>query len=65
MLFESMLDTVLYARDRFLKPGGLVKPGIANLGTRRHPVEAEGCGPSPCARRAVRVCRGGHASSAR
>lgn len=50
---------------RFLKPGGLVKPGIANLGTRRHPVEAEGCGPSPCARRAVRVCRGGHASSAR
>ncbi len=26
LLFESMLDTVLYARDRFLKPSGVVLP---------------------------------------
>lgn len=25
LLFESMLDTVLVARDRFLKPGGCGK----------------------------------------
>jgi len=29
LLFESMLDTVLHARDRFLKPGGAVLPDVA------------------------------------
>ena len=29
LLFESMLDTVIVARDRFLKPGGAVLPDIA------------------------------------
>lgn len=31
LLFESMLDTVLYARDRFLKPGGAILPDIATM----------------------------------
>jgi len=31
LLFESMLDSVLLARDRFLKPGGAVLPDVANL----------------------------------
>jgi protein arginine N-methyltransferase 3 len=31
LLFESMLDTVLCARDRFLKPGGAVLPDIATM----------------------------------
>ena len=31
LLFESMLDTVLVARDRFLKPGGAVLPDIATI----------------------------------
>lgn len=31
LLFESMLDTVLHARDRFLKPGGAVLPDIATF----------------------------------
>ena len=31
LLFESMLDTVLVARDRFLKPGGAVLPDIAAI----------------------------------
>jgi protein arginine N-methyltransferase 3 len=26
LLYESMLDSVLHARDRFLKPGGLIAP---------------------------------------
>ncbi|DBB07799.1 hypothetical protein WJX82_004343 [Trebouxia sp. C0006] len=31
LLFESMLDTVLYARDRWLKPGGAILPDLASL----------------------------------
>jgi hypothetical protein len=26
LFYESMLDTVLYARDKWLKPGGLMFP---------------------------------------
>ena len=26
LLYESMLDTVLYARDKYLNPGGLMLP---------------------------------------
>lgn len=31
LLYESMLDTVLFARDKWLKPGGLIFPDKANL----------------------------------
>ena len=31
LLYESMLDTVLEARDRYLKPGGLIFPDSATL----------------------------------
>ena len=31
LLYESMLDTVLEARDRYLKPGGLIFPDHATL----------------------------------
>jgi len=31
LLHESMLDSVLCARDRFLKQGGMMLPGIARL----------------------------------
>ena len=31
LLKESMLDTVLIARDRFLKPGGAAGPDLASL----------------------------------
>ncbi|KAI8443794.1 protein arginine N-methyltransferase [Phakopsora pachyrhizi] len=31
LLYESMLDTVLLARDRYLKPGGLMFPDTATL----------------------------------
>lgn len=31
LLFESMLDSVLVARDRFLKPGGAILPDMASL----------------------------------
>ena len=31
LLYESMLDTVLYARDRYLAPGGLLFPDKATL----------------------------------
>jgi protein arginine N-methyltransferase 1 len=31
LLYESMLDTVLYARDRWLAPGGLIFPDTASL----------------------------------
>jgi len=26
LLYESMLDSVIYARDKYLKPGGLMLP---------------------------------------
>lgn len=29
LLFESMLDTVIYARDKWLRPGGLIFPDRA------------------------------------
>ena len=31
LLYESMLDTVLVARDRFLKPGGALLPDVATF----------------------------------
>jgi protein arginine N-methyltransferase 6 len=31
LLYESMLDSVLFARDRWLNPGGLMLPSVANL----------------------------------
>ena len=31
LLYESMLDTVLYARDRYLTPGGLIFPDKATI----------------------------------
>jgi len=31
LLYESMLDTVLYARDKYLKPGGLIFPDKATI----------------------------------
>jgi len=31
LLFESMLDSVLIARDTYLKPGGAILPDIANI----------------------------------
>lgn len=31
LLYESMLDTVLYARDRYLAPGGLIFPDKATV----------------------------------
>jgi len=31
LLYESMLNTVIYARDNFLKPGGILMPDKANM----------------------------------
>ena len=31
LFYESMLDTVLYARDRWLKPGGVMLPDQASI----------------------------------
>eukprot|EP00826_Nyctotherus_ovalis_P015362 TRINITY_DN1435_c0_g1_i1.p1 TRINITY_DN1435_c0_g1~~TRINITY_DN1435_c0_g1_i1.p1 ORF type:complete len:227 (+),score=58.91 TRINITY_DN1435_c0_g1_i1:619-1299(+) len=31
LLYESMLDTVLFARDRYLRPGGLILPSKVSL----------------------------------
>jgi protein arginine N-methyltransferase 1 len=31
LFYESMLDTVLYARDKWLFPGGLILPDKASL----------------------------------
>ncbi len=31
LLYESMLDTVLYARDKYLNPGGLIFPDKATI----------------------------------
>jgi protein arginine N-methyltransferase 1 len=31
LLYESMLDTVLYARDTYLNPGGLIFPDKATM----------------------------------
>lgn len=31
LYYESMLDTVLYARDRYLAPGGLIFPDKATM----------------------------------
>ena len=31
LLYESMLDTVLYARDNYLVPGGLIFPDKASI----------------------------------
>ncbi|GAQ90592.1 protein arginine N-methyltransferase [Klebsormidium nitens] len=31
LLYESMLDSVIYARDRWLNPGGLMLPSVATL----------------------------------
>lgn len=31
LLFEGMMDTVLYARDKHLKPGGLILPDVCSM----------------------------------
>lgn len=31
LLYESMLDTVIFARDTYLKPGGLIFPDKATI----------------------------------
>lgn len=31
LLFESMLNSVLFARDRWLKPGGAILPDVAEM----------------------------------
>lgn len=31
LFYESMLDTVLYARDKWLAPGGAIFPDTASL----------------------------------
>jgi len=31
LLYESMLDTVLWARDRYLEMGGLILPDVCRL----------------------------------
>lgn len=31
LLFEGMLDSLIYARDRFLKPNGLILPDKCNM----------------------------------
>ena len=31
LMYESMLDTVLFARDKWLKPGGLLMPDRCTL----------------------------------
>jgi hypothetical protein len=31
LLYESMLDTVLVARDKYLKPDGLIFPDVATM----------------------------------
>jgi protein arginine N-methyltransferase 3 len=31
LLYESMLDSVLYARDKFLRPGGAILPDTAHM----------------------------------
>lgn len=31
LLYESMLNSVLYARDRWLKPGGAILPDTATI----------------------------------
>lgn len=31
LLYESMLDTVIYARDKWLKPDGLIFPDKASI----------------------------------
>ena len=35
LLFESMLDSVLYARDTWLRPGGLLLPDRCNISIGR------------------------------
>ncbi len=44
LLFESMLDSVLIARDRFLRKGGAILPDVANLYVGLASAEAEGLG---------------------
>lgn len=31
LIYESMMDTVLFARDRWLKPGGILLPDKCNM----------------------------------
>jgi protein arginine N-methyltransferase 1 len=53
LLYESMLDTVLYARDRYLNPGGLIFPDkatiyMAGIEDGDYKEEKIGCGSLPC-----------------
>jgi protein arginine N-methyltransferase 3 len=31
LLFEGMLDSVVYARKKYLKPGGILLPSVCRL----------------------------------
>lgn len=31
LLFEGMLDSLIYSRERYLKPGGIILPDACNL----------------------------------
>lgn len=56
LLYESMLDTVLYARDKYLKEGGLIFPdkatifmaGIEDGEYKEEKIGCEQLPPSPC-----------------
>lgn len=37
LLYESMLSSVLFARDRWLKPGGAILPDTATMVSTRNP----------------------------
>lgn len=57
LLYESMLDTVLYARDKYLAPGGLIFPDkatifMAGIEDGEYKDEKIGC---KCG---MRICRG-------
>ena len=42
LLFESMLDSVLVARDKFLREGGAILPDVAKMYVAMGSAEAEG-----------------------
>ena len=53
LLYESMLDTVLYARDKYLAPQGLIFPDkatifMAGIEDGEYKDEKIGCKFSPC-----------------
>ncbi len=47
LLYESMLDTVLYARDKWLRPGGTLLPDRCSLYIVGIEDADYKCGPPP------------------